>query len=411
MVRRVFLHVGLSKSGTTYLQAVLDGNRTVLQERAGLLFPLTWAQQVDAVRDLRGFPVPTVRRAVVRGAWERLTTEVSSWSGDALVSMEWLAAAAPDEIDRIAADLAGLEPHVVFTVRDLARTVPAVWQESTQNTSTWRWAEYLEQVASEDPRSTAAGEHFWGQQDMADMLERWSRLTWPGHIHVVTVPRPGSDPGQLWRRLASVVGLAPDGYDLAPARRNASLGLESAELMRLVNEQARARDVRGLDYERAFKHPLAKGILAARQREESRVRLPAGLHDWAHEQAERQIEAIKMSGADVVGSLEELRPCLDGSAAAPSEPEASGVLGAAVDALTTVSLARLEVGQEMRRVQAELAHALRANEELRAEIERRTSRPVRQALVDLSERRPALRRARVAYRTAVDAGRRLRRST
>jgi hypothetical protein len=413
VVRRVFLHVGLPKSGTSYLQAVLARNRDLLQERAGLLYPgETWVDQVDAVRDLRGLAVPPARRSQARGAWDRLVAEIRQWPGDVVVSMEWLSASTPEEIRRIGADLAGSELHVLFTVRDLARTVPAAWQEGAQNGATWRWPEFLEQVTSEDAAATKAGSAFWRQQDVVEILDRWLQLAPPERTHVVTVPPTGSAPDELWRRLAGVIGIRAADYDLASARSNASLGLESAEVMRRVNEQARDRKVGRHDYERAFKHHLAKHVLASRKSAESKVRLPLEYAQWAAERAERQIEAIKVSGVDVVGSLEELRPDPDRPGEPLAEPDSAAVLGAAVDALTSVALARQqerdEQAAEMRRLDAQLARLRDANAELRAEIRLRSSRPVRQALIDLSAQRPMLHRARTGYWKLVNAGRRLR---
>lgn len=330
--------------------------------------------------------------------------------------MEWLSASTPAEIARIGADLAGSELHVVFTVRDLARTVPAAWQECAQNGATWCWREFLEQVTADDPGATPAGGGFWRQQDVTGILERWLDLSPPECTHVVTVPPAGGDPAELWRRLATVIGVEARAYDLASVRSNASLGWESAEVMRRVNEQVRERKVGRRTYERAFKHHLAKRVLSSRKSEESRVLLPAEFHDWAREQAERQIDAIKLSGVDVVGSLEELRPELDPSGEHFAEPEMSSVLDAAVDALTTVALARQQLRDEhaahIRRIQDDLEACSRANDELRLQIERRASRPVRQALIDISARHPALLvPARAGYRKAAGTARRLRRST
>lgn len=342
MSHRVFLHVGLPKSGTTYLQAVLGKNKAELKQRAGLLYPGdTWGRQVDAVKDVRRMKVAPSQRATVTGAWDDLVAEMQAWPGDSLLSMEWLCMASPNQIRRIARDLAPAEVHVVFTVRDVARTVPAAWQEFSQNRSTWRWPEFLDQVAGEDPMSTPAGKAFWGQQDMELLLERWATAVPADRLHVVTLPQSGADPAELWRRLSLVVGIEPDGYDLTDLGSNASLGMESAELMRRVNERLREQGLAVPVYNRVFKHRVAKNVLATRKGQESKVLLPAEYHRWARARAEQQIRAIETSGAQVVGDLEELRPRLDGTGHAQevaTEPGADAVLEAAVHALIAVAL-------------------------------------------------------------------------
>ncbi len=342
MSHRVFLHVGLPKSGTTYIQAVLGKNKSLLKQRAALLYPgETWGRQVDAVRDVRRMKLPPAQKAVVAGAWDRMVAEMAAWPDDSLMSMEWLCMANAGQVERIAKDLESTELHIVFTVRDVARTVPAAWQEFSQNRSTWRWPEFLEQVTADDSMETSAGKAFWSQQDMELLLDRWGSSVPAERIHVVTLPQSGADPGELWQRLAKVVGFDASGYDLTDLGSNASLGLESAELMRRLNVLLREQDIPTNTYNRIFKHRVAKKILATRKGQESKVLLPAQYHDWARARAEQQIRAIETSGAQVVGDLDELRPVLDASSGVQtvaSEPDPDAVLDAAVQALIEVAL-------------------------------------------------------------------------
>jgi hypothetical protein len=339
---RVFLHVGLPKSGTTYIQAVLGKNKSLLKQRAALLYPgETWSRQVDAVRDVRRMKLPPSQKSVVSGAWDRLVAEMEAWPNDSIVSMEWLCMATPGQIQRIVKDLEPAEVHVVFTVRDVGRTVPAAWQEFSQNRSTWRWPEFLEQVTGEEPMETSAGKAFWGQQDMELLLDRWASVVPAERVHVVTLPQSGADPAELWRRMAEVLGIVHDGYDLTDLGSNASLGMESAELMRRVNERLREQGLPVPVYNKVFKHKLAKKTLAARKGQETKVLLPVEYHDWARGRAEQQIAAVKGSGAQVVGDLDELRPVLKTSGDVQSvatEPPADDVLEAAVQALVAVAL-------------------------------------------------------------------------
>jgi hypothetical protein len=341
VVDRVVLHVGLPKSGTTYLQAVLGQNKSSLMQRAQLLYPgEKWADQVNAVRDLRGFTVGPALRAKVDGAWDRLVAEMAQWSGTSVMSMEWLGQADRGQIKRLAADLAFAEVHVLFTVRDLARMVPAAWQEFMQNGFTWAWPDFLAQVAADEPDQTPAGRLFWRQQDTERLISRWSSIIPVDRVHVVTVPPAGAPRDELWRRVAQVLDIAPDGYDLDVTGANASLGAESAELMRRLNLrlEQRSLELPVETYNRVFKHRLAKGVLVQRKGEEATLTLPATYHPWVSERAARLIEAITASGTHVIGDLADLRPRLPATAQGVTEISPEGVLAAAVDALITTSL-------------------------------------------------------------------------
>jgi hypothetical protein len=342
--RRVFLHVGLPKSGTTYLQAVLAKNKRSLDERSSLLYPgRSWDDQVDAVCDVRRLRAARSPGRSVPGAWDRLVSEIEAWPGDSVVSMEWLCMASRGQVRRIVRDLHPAEVHVVFTVRDLARTVPAAWQEFTQNRRAWRWSEFLDEVAADEPTRTPGGRTFWAQQDMEVLLATWTAAVPAERVHVVTVPQRGADPAELWRRMAQVLGVPPDGYDLSDLGDNSSLGLESAELMRRINVRLEDEQFPVSAYNRVFKHRLAKRVLAARRSDESRVLLPAEYHAWVRGRAEQQIEAIRSSGVRVVGALDDLRPVLPEPTDAgrtATEPDPEAVLDAAVDALVGLALER-----------------------------------------------------------------------
>jgi hypothetical protein len=157
VANKVFLHVGLPKSGTSYLQAVFADNKARLRKRARVLYPgQTWTDQVLAARDVLSANPHGGRDPEVLGAWQRLVDEVTAWDGDSLVSMEWLGSAETAQAQRMVETLAPAQVEIIVTVRDIARTVPAAWQEFVQNWELWSWPEFLGAVTSENPRGTPA---------------------------------------------------------------------------------------------------------------------------------------------------------------------------------------------------------------------------------------------------------------
>src|SRR4051794_13137668 len=194
MSKTVFLHVGLPKSGTSFIQGVLSANKQQLRHDAGLLFPGdSWHEQVLAVRDVR-----EMKRRRHAGAWQELVREIVDWPGNAVVSMEWLCASSDEVVRRIVAELAPARVEGVFTARDLGRTLPAAWQELLQNRYDWPWEEFLEGVACEDRLATSAGRAFWAQQDLPALLRRWTAVVPVEQVHVVTVPPAGTSFDVLW---------------------------------------------------------------------------------------------------------------------------------------------------------------------------------------------------------------------
>lgn len=81
MATRVVLHVGLMKSGTTFIQRTLLANQAALAD-AGILFPgRRWRVQVAAVRDLIDHVSDEGNTLAPDGPWHRLVEQVRAWPG------------------------------------------------------------------------------------------------------------------------------------------------------------------------------------------------------------------------------------------------------------------------------------------------------------------------------------------
>ncbi len=284
MARRVYLHIGTMKSGTSYLQQLFNANRQRLAA-SGILC-LHSARNHSAVQALA-----RSRRAgeAAAGAWDELCRRVGDHDGDALVSTELMAPFSTGRIKQVGQGLAAPEMRVIITARDLTRVLPSQWQETTQNQGTKSWREYVESVCV-GPESRSGGVRFWRQHDLPRVIARWSHVASPGQVHLVTVPRDTSDPLELWRRFSRALASAPTEVDDVQVS-NPSLGGVSAELMRRVN--VHVGDVEFPDYRPGFKHALAKRILMARAEREPKPRLSQEQYERVRELASSMVDELR----------------------------------------------------------------------------------------------------------------------
>ncbi len=395
MSRRVLLHVGTPKTGTSHLQDVLFRNRDLLR-RQGFLYA---AERFDAhflaALDLMQLPWGGLENEAV-GAWDALAGEVREFlaePGDrtAIISHEILATASRAQIARALGSLGypDIEVHVVLSVRDLVRQIPAEWQENVKHRRELPYGKFLDQVRDPD-RNSAIGAWFWGVQEIPDILDRWAADLPPERVHLVSVPRPGGPRDLLWERFSATFGLDDLELDVEPERANPSLGVPETTAVRRINIKANK-----LVPPAAYR-PLVRELIAHRtlsQRTDSpRLTLPPDDYEWVAELQQRWTDVIRERGYDVVGDLDDLigdRPPT--TYADPDTPDEAQVADAALDAVTALLVENARLVRVEQDLRAELDGTLR-------ELERAYLRPTYRWREKTVRRLQASRPGRVALR-------------
>ena len=232
--------------------------------------------------------------------------------------------------------------HIVFTARDLARQLPAAWQERVKNGSASTFGEFLASIRADKRDRDPAARHFWAMQGVPTVLARWSRTLPPEQIHVVTVPPAGSEPGLLWRRFAGLLQLDPDQFDSSARGANTSLGAAEAAVLRRFNAAIADRKLPWPAYAGVFKQQLAPALA---ERAGPPIELPEPDYAWAVERSQHIVEELRAAGYPVVGDLAELVPTsrpvgLDPDAP-PADAQADAALAGMVSLVSLVADSRV----------------------------------------------------------------------
>ena len=337
MSRRVYLHVGTPKSGTSYLQDKLALNRGLLEKQGLDYLHTRTGDHFEAALDLIGERWAGEEKTA-RGQWDALVLEARKAARrDVLVSHEILAGAGQESIARAMASFPDREVHVVLTVRDLGRQVPAEWQEQIKHRGGREYASFL-RALNKNYRRADWTMWFWRVQDVPRILARWGAGLPPGRVHLVTVPPRGGPRGLLWERFAGVIGLDPHASYAESGTTNASLGGPEVTMLRRLNLELNDRGLPRDTYVEWVRETIVREVLAQRPDMEPatvpprrRAAIEAITSDWLTE--------INESGVDVVGDLEELRsvwPDNDESWPDPDLPDQGVVADAAIKALAHV---------------------------------------------------------------------------
>ena len=212
MSKRVLLHVGTPKTGTSYLQDVLFRNRRTAGRATGILYP---ADRFDAhflaALDLMRLPWGGLETEAV-GAWDRLAQQVRELGRHRDHQPR-------DPGHRVAQRRStgrstslghpDVEVHVVLSVRDLVRQIPAEWQENVKHRRELSYGRFL--AGDPEPRSARAGSPPGSGASRRSPTSstagattcRRSACTWS------PCPAPGEPPDLLWERFSQALRARP----------------------------------------------------------------------------------------------------------------------------------------------------------------------------------------------------------
>jgi len=370
VVDRVFVHIGLPKTATSYLQTIIWSNREALRER-GVVVPGAerrdhlWASRT--VREERSQERAPERH---RTAWERLRAELAATEGTGLVSHEFFAAASAEQAVAMVDALAPAEVHLVLTAREPLGLFTASWQESLKNGATTPMPEYARTVS---PRPSDIWN--WRTLDLRLVLERWCTAVPAERVHVLVLD-PEAPRDDVWERFAGIVGFSTDGIDLSGSFPNTSMGVAEAETLRRVNGRL-------VGFDNAFD----KGVYIRTFLADERLATRDGEKYWPTEdviaecrrRGEEAVEHIRASSYDVIGDLDDL---LVPPVLGPRRP-ADSVTEAEVAEVATAVIGRML--HDVRRIRTE-------RNELRRELEAERARPVPGLREALATRFPWTRR-------------------
>lgn len=305
--RVVHLHIGSTKTGTTFIQRVLWSNQAAL-ERDGVRLPAKGQYVLGkAARALHRWRPGS---DAIPDEWTELASAINDSATDSvIISQEFLSWLDADQVKGAVATLDRAQVKVVMTTRDLARLIPAQWQSAMRQRNTWTLTEYAHSVQHGDDRDgrRTPHRHFWHRMDYGDILRSWADVIGLENVTVVTVPPSGAAPDELWRRFCTATDLDPERYPTSGVT-NASLGAASCEVMRRLNALPAVTEMPRKLYGQEINGTLTRRVLAQRGKPEPAITLPAGQREWVMSKAEEIISDVEAVGARVVGSLDDLRP-------------------------------------------------------------------------------------------------------
>lgn len=373
--RRTVLHIGPTKTGTTYLQHAMDIARSPLSQ-SGWLYPRAaqeWNQQA-ALTGLLGAKIPWSPNGALpihEDQWHEVQAQVSNWSGNLVMSAEALATLAPDGATDLVAAMPGGRADIVITGRDLSRVLPSAYQNNCKNGSHIPAFTFYQEMANE--RADDLGV-FWRMHRLPGLVERWQGIAGVDSVTLVTVPR-SAPPGELWARFVAAAGIAID-VDPAPAvpkaKSNEAISLSEIHLLRALNKQLQDNGIPRLRGN-SRRNRLIRETLRPRSPEERGpfLELTPSWVNRVREWAEQDIAELTEIGVRVEGDLADLLPVQPGTDA--TDADLTAMEGELAFDLATAAAALAAALYDMRKVpQQSITEQMRSR--VKRGVKRRTKK-------------------------------------
>lgn len=366
--QRLYLHVGLPKSGSTYLQAVLGNNRQALREH-GHVYPYVRQEGMffAAVEMIGSADRWGLDPDEIGGTFAHLLRRGRRLGGSVVISHEIFGSASRDQAEVMGAMLTDFEVHLVVTVRDLGRTATAEWQEQVKNGNPRSFARYAEALVEHVPTDPVGDHSFWRSQNLMRVLDSWHPVVEPGRIHVVTCPRSGAPPDLLWRRFAEAIELSPEVVDLSRVPvRNESLGTAQIAFLRQV-EIALDHRLEQPWHSRLAKRWFAQTLLS--QGRSPKPVTPATVTERLTPVSQHWVDQLVRGGYRIHGDPAELLPeVADPDAPHPDDVQDAEMLDALPQAAAAMLLRARDLNVALEEATARAEEAERERDRLAAEL-------------------------------------------
>ncbi|TDE32525.1 hypothetical protein [Actinomadura sp. 6K520] len=338
MASKIVLHIGLQKSGTTFLQHMLQDNHETLAA-SDVLYPIprdwqrgrrTVANHEWASYGLLGTEYPWVselRAAKEEPSWRALLEQVRACPGTVLLSAEALSVIRSDAASRLFTTLGADDVEVVITARSLGRSLPSLWQQHIRNGLSGSFDSYLKRLARQrDARiETDPDAHIWRAFVLSGLVRRWSAA---GASKVSVVTSPGRPPQLLLDRFTQAAGL-PGLTHTPVADRQAHTGLTAPETLVLASLNAAFRERSWPKGKADRARQAITESFQARDQRGGKVTVPPAWRSRVAEWSKEDLDALQKTEAHIVGDLADLHYDPAADETDPATPEETARAGAA----------------------------------------------------------------------------------
>ncbi|NMP14782.1 hypothetical protein [Thalassotalea sp. Y01] len=291
-------HVGMMKSGTTFLQQILSSNQAALKKH-GWSYPGNRLNQQHACYALCGEHIPWRFPAVPEALGKDLVQALrSAKTPNSVISAEALSCLSKQGIAHFI-DKVGAPDRVVFTIRGLSSAIPSSWQQLIKGGASISYPGYFKQLRTQ--RGSLSG--IWSNYAFGHAIELWSQVA---PVDVVIVPTQGqkSDLASLFFDACGMEFSDSFATDIESASSNISLSMELTEILRLINQLLKDDKSQSEAVRKYFLNKMAFP-LAGKYRG-TKITLPQRYCEQVNNWNNEELELLQRHADRVYGQMDDL---------------------------------------------------------------------------------------------------------
>jgi hypothetical protein len=236
--KRLIIHPGFHKSGTTALQEAFALNRPLLREN-GIFYPPIGSKAHHRVAwALTQRPWGWNRRGGERTPekyWDRMSNRINGAKEETVIlSSEFFSEIDSERIRKIRSEIKGRDIQILFTLRPLAKLLPSSYQQYLKYGITIEYEDWLHAILDK-PGESKVSPTFWKRHSHGKVVARWVDIFGKSNVTLLIVNE--AQPTFLFDEINKFLNLPTGTLNAAPSGSNRSLTMEEISLLLELNRQ------------------------------------------------------------------------------------------------------------------------------------------------------------------------------
>ncbi len=298
-MRKLIIHAGFPKSGTTALQAAFRENSQLLLDH-GIHYP-------ESVNDAHHTGIASlVGRSV---GWTPIKRSEEMWDYFAkqiveskfntiLISSEFFSSARPESIMKIRNDFSDFDVEIIFTLRSLDSIIPSIYQQNLKKGAVATYPQWISKKFLTVDGNLLSKPRLINH---SEIINAWVNEF--GADKVSLVMADTSQPEMLYRHIEKILGIG-NLNPVATRALNRSLTIRECEILRLIN-QATVGNWSWYEYRKIIRQGWVKELSGTpASGNYVKYSTPDFLKGTVSDYANGQIDRIQKSGIRVFGNLD-----------------------------------------------------------------------------------------------------------